>query len=723
MNLMPTESETPLRISLIIPCWKDHAAALAFASEWAGHPSIYEVIIAGVRNGGTTSVSSPTSVDDTEVVPPASTKIKRCATNAPSRGAQMNLGAHLASGDVLLFHHVDSVLTDAHLLSLQHAMRNTHFVGGGFYRKFDERHPGLRRLENFERVHCRAFGTIYGDQSLFVRRDHFVRLGGFAPVPLMEDVEFSRRLRRSGEVVLLDPPMQTSPRKQIEQGPWRVTARNLLFLVLFRLGVSPERLHGWYYAPPRVSRWRARWQAFRCPISGEKAEILRARWNSLPRELQTPNQISGRHLTHCGFILGASYCSFHCTHCYLPKNANRIPIPSLGEVKEQIDANRRFQGPGAGLQITGGDVADAYWRSGRADELIEIIRYAYQVGVIPMLMTHGQTLLEQPEFFERLVVEGGLRQISVHIDVTQAGRHGFPINRVKSEADLHPVRQAFTDLALRIREKTGCPIEYALSFTVTQRNLDDVPEVIRWYLADPKRTYIWRMLSFQPEADTGRTIFSQQPVTPDNVWAKICEGTNMNLDRHFAIFGHPDCNNWYPLLISQISGRYIAFPPQDARTRKLFEDAIASVGGVSFVKDDAGTTPFRMLGILAQHPVLMLRLAMHAVRLAVNGQVPFEFTRALITGRAHTVGTGIHNFMHAEQVANADNDPVVRARLDSCVFKGAVKRHGQWEAVPMCAMNEKIWSEVYDSRLQDPTLMKERQVFEIAEAVTTSETA
>ena len=98
--------------------------------------------------------------------------------------------------------------------------------------------------------------------------------------------------------------------------------------------------------------------------------------------------------------------------------------------------------------------------------------------------------------------------------MTQAGRHGFPINRVKSEADLHPVRQAFTDLALRIREKTGCPIEYALSFTVTQRNINDVPEVIRWYLADPKRTYIWRMLSFQPEADTGRTIFLSNRLRP-----------------------------------------------------------------------------------------------------------------------------------------------------------------------------------------------------------------
>ena len=163
MNLMQTESETSLRVSLIIPCWKDHAAALAFAEKWSANPLVYEVIVAGVQD------ELPS--DD------ATARFKRCATNAPSRGVQMNLGAQLASGDVLLFHHVDSVLTDAHLLSLQHAMREPKFVGGGFYRKFDERHPGLRRLENFERAHCRAFGTIYGDQSLFVTARSFCAAG------------------------------------------------------------------------------------------------------------------------------------------------------------------------------------------------------------------------------------------------------------------------------------------------------------------------------------------------------------------------------------------------------------------------------------------------------------------------------------------------------------------------------------------------------------------
>jgi hypothetical protein len=71
--------------------------------------------------------------------------------------------------------------------------------------------------------------------------------------------------------------------------------------------------------------------------------------------------------------------------------------------------------------------------------------------------------------------------------------------------------------------------------------------------------------------------------------------------------------------------------------------------------------------------------------------------------------------MHAEQVANADNDPVVRARLDSCVFKGAVKRDGAWVAVPMCSMNQQTWSEVYDARLRDPELLRKRQVFAAVE--------
>ena len=451
------------------------------------------------------------------------------------------------------------------------------------------------------------------------------------------------------------------------------------------------------------SRWRARWQAFVRPVDGEKQALLRARWDSLPEELRTPNQVSGRHLTHCGFTTGASYCSFHCTHCYLPKNANQVPMPSLAQMKEQIDANRRFQGPGGGLQITGGDVADAYFRTGRQDELVGIVRYAVTAGLVPMLMTHGQTLLEHPDFLERLMVEGGLRQVAVHIDMTQAGRRGYPIARVETEADLHPVREAFTRLALALRERTALPLEFAHNCTVTERNLEHVPEILRWFLADPERIRVWRNISFLPEANTGRTRISENPVTPERVWMKICEGAGIMLDRNAASFGHPDCNNGAFLLIARPSGRVMSALPADKKSRTLLSEALAAFGAISTMIDDAGTLPFRVAGALARHPSLALRLVRRALALVLNGELPAEFVRALLAGRAQTLNTGTHNFMDSERVANAANDPVTKSRLDACVFKGAVKNRatGDWEAVPMCAMNQNRWTELYEERLRN----------------------
>ena len=457
-------------------------------------------------------------------------------------------------------------------------------------------------------------------------------------------------------------------------------------------------------------KWRARWEAFRRPVHREKAAILRERWQALPPELRTSNQISGRHLTHCGFTLGASYCSFHCTHCYLPKNANQVPLPSLVQMKEQIAANRRFQGPGGGLQITGGDVVDAYWGSGRQDELVEIIRYAYAVGLVPMLMTHGQTLLEHPDFLERLVVESGLRQIAVHIDVTQAGRHGFPIGRIKTEADLHPVRAAFTELGWKIRKQTSVPLEFAHNCTVTRRNIEGVPEIIRWFVADPTRTQLWRMLSFQPEADAGRTIFSQQPITPALTWEKICEGIGLPLRRDVSIFGHPDCNSWASLLIAHPSGAIFPTLPDDPKWDAILGRVLKRIGGISLVSDDAGTPSWRLAGALVQNPILATRLAIYLVWFALSGKMPREVFRALLKGRVHTFGIGMHNFMDAAVTATAAHDPVIKARLDSCVFKGAVKQGGEWVSVPMCQMNQERWSKVYDERLADPVLRAEPQI-------------
>ncbi len=160
----------------------------------------------------------------------------------PNRGRQMNLAAQNATGDVLIFHHADSILSAAHLDAIREALRDPAIVGGAFYRKFDRRHPRLLWLETVARFLTRNGGSFFGDQSVFVRREVFQALGGFAPIPLMEDMEFSRRLRRAGRVAVLDPPVESSTRRHLRRGPWRTSIQNGLIIALYKCGLSPHPL-------------------------------------------------------------------------------------------------------------------------------------------------------------------------------------------------------------------------------------------------------------------------------------------------------------------------------------------------------------------------------------------------------------------------------------------------------------------------------------------------
>jgi uncharacterized protein len=222
-------------LSVIVPCWNDTAALRESLAAMHALRGIDEIIVADASD-------SPHS---RELAASLGARVAGCAE--PNRGRQMNSGAALARGDVLLFHHADSVLTQEHVDSIRRAMGDAAIVGGAFHRKFDDRHPALRWLEPVARQLSEMGGTLYGDQSIFIRRDHFARLGGYADIPLMEDVEFSKRLRRSGRVIVLDPPMYSSPRRHELHGAWTISMLNGLMLALYRLGVSPHRLHRWYY--------------------------------------------------------------------------------------------------------------------------------------------------------------------------------------------------------------------------------------------------------------------------------------------------------------------------------------------------------------------------------------------------------------------------------------------------------------------------------------------
>lgn len=222
-------------LSIIIPCWNDADVLDAQLTALTALRGIDEIIVADASHGA----------DCAKIALSHGARLVICPQ--ANRGSQLNEGASIARGSVLLFHHADSELGQEHVDALRRGMGSEKFVGGGFYRKFDQRHPHLGWLERWGRRLNDLGGTIYGDQSIFVRHDAFEELGGFAPIPLMEDIEFSRRLHRYGRVVLLDPPIRTSARRFVRRGAWRSTMENGTLILLYKLGVSPWRLHGWYY--------------------------------------------------------------------------------------------------------------------------------------------------------------------------------------------------------------------------------------------------------------------------------------------------------------------------------------------------------------------------------------------------------------------------------------------------------------------------------------------
>lgn len=176
--------------------------------------------------------------------------------SAAGRAVQMNAGAAVTSGEVLWFIHADCQVPPEALDLIRHAMRDPGVVGGGLRLSFDQRSLGLAYLAATSNLRARRLNWIFGDQALFVRREVFDAVGGFPRIPLMEDLEMSRILRRRGRLVVLPTTITASARRLVEQGPWRMTMLMQLLKVQYFLGVDPERIRQRYEAGTRRGRRR-----------------------------------------------------------------------------------------------------------------------------------------------------------------------------------------------------------------------------------------------------------------------------------------------------------------------------------------------------------------------------------------------------------------------------------------------------------------------------------
>jgi rSAM/selenodomain-associated transferase 2 len=231
-----------MTISVIIPTLNEERTIVATLAQTAAL-GFNELIVV---DGG--------SLDQTPVLvesyrrrtqPPAQSPV-RLVTTLCGRAHQMNEGAKASGGEILLFLHADTQLPDDAKTMIETTLANQGMVGGWFDVRFDRPSMWGTIISRIMNRRSRLSGIATGDQALFVRRRIFEQMGGFADMPLMEDIDFSRRLKQKGATAALTATVTTSFRRWEQYGPLRTILLMWGLRFLYWIGVNSHTLNRWY---------------------------------------------------------------------------------------------------------------------------------------------------------------------------------------------------------------------------------------------------------------------------------------------------------------------------------------------------------------------------------------------------------------------------------------------------------------------------------------------
>lgn len=222
----------PEKISIIIPVLNEAKTIRTVLTRVLDARNVEAIVVDGGSRDETVAVAQSLGVT--------------VISTAAGRANQMNAGAAVATGDILLFLHADTLLPPKFDILVRQALQQAGTVAGAFELRIDARLRGVRLVERMVNWRSRFVSMPYGDQAIFLKATVFEDIGGFTDLPIMEDFELMRHLKRLGRIAIVPAPVLTSGRRWQKLGVVKTTLINQLIIAGYFLGVPPAELVRWY---------------------------------------------------------------------------------------------------------------------------------------------------------------------------------------------------------------------------------------------------------------------------------------------------------------------------------------------------------------------------------------------------------------------------------------------------------------------------------------------
>ena len=227
----------PDQISVIIPTLNERSALPKALDSAVGTKGVEVIVSDGGSQDGTVEIAKEAGC--------------RIVTTSRGRAQQMNLGAETSQGEFLVFLHADTRLPLGFQDTVPSLLEDSAVAAGAFRLRIDGAKGLLRLIESGANRRSRHLQMPYGDQAIFIRAELFRKVGGYPNLPIMEDFELIRKLRRRGRISLASSSVTTSARRWAALGPVRTTLVNQIVVLAYLAGVEPSQLASWYRCSPQ----------------------------------------------------------------------------------------------------------------------------------------------------------------------------------------------------------------------------------------------------------------------------------------------------------------------------------------------------------------------------------------------------------------------------------------------------------------------------------------